>query len=36
MGVFHAACKMAVVKPLLKKSNLDTNVLDNLYPTYRF
>uniref|UniRef100_A0A671UM61 Reverse transcriptase domain-containing protein n=1 Tax=Sparus aurata TaxID=8175 RepID=A0A671UM61_SPAAU len=32
MGVFPTAFKMAVVKPLLKKSNLDPNVFDNYRP----
>ena len=31
-GVFPTAFKTAVVKPLLKKSNLDPNVLNNYRP----
>ena len=31
-GVFPTACKTAVVRPLLKKSNLDHKILDNYRP----
>uniref|UniRef100_A0A3B3DFR7 Reverse transcriptase domain-containing protein n=1 Tax=Oryzias melastigma TaxID=30732 RepID=A0A3B3DFR7_ORYME len=31
-GVFPSACKTAVVRPLLKKSSLDPNTLDNYRP----
>uniref|UniRef100_A0A3B3I2H5 Reverse transcriptase domain-containing protein n=1 Tax=Oryzias latipes TaxID=8090 RepID=A0A3B3I2H5_ORYLA len=31
-GVFPSACKTAVVRPLLKKSNLDPKIMDNYRP----
>ena len=31
-GVFPQAMKTAVVKPLMKKKNLDTSVMDNYKP----
>lgn len=34
MGVFPAAFKTAVVKPVLEKGNLELSVLDGLRPLY--
>ena len=35
-GVFPASFKMAVVKPLLKKSNLDPSIFNNYWPVCNF